>query len=893
MIPSDIRLYTWVDVEDVLLRRQEEGDWPEWLVWAEAYWDELKLGIRPETEELAINWLNEAYEPRFRSESELSLIILEGISESDAEGKLSYRTLPVILEETEETAHTPQQTPTLSRPGVLWPPSQDIQLPEIFPDDFPSIVAFHSFKGGVGRTLHALALAQALVEEKQKVLLIDGDLEAPGISWIIARRLPDPPVSFADLLALAHSDTSPNAEKAVTLVADRLQSTLIDGIHILPSFRNVDRLNHLTIRPEHLIQGAKNPFALTQILANLGKALDVDVILVDLRAGLSELSTGLILDPRIYRIFVTTLSSQSIQGTKQLFELIANRALPKGEEEQREEDPLPALVLSQVPQKQKFQDFAQAEEMVLEAAQPFIGEDEELQIIKTPFADSLLVLPETWEEVIVLLKRSGIVNEVKSLLERLPIQQGESLEEKNLSTLTSQREKLSKVAEKLIYAENAEVEDFLTTTSLHRLVSDHRTKLPIVVIIGAKGSGKTYTFLQIVRRKYWQKFVEDADINDTKIDALICPVLASKNLQPNARKIIAETRQKAAQELGLAQPQEASTIRDRIMSYCQEELHEGQWRERWLDAIAWSVGFQTGQEGAGRGLTIHLSENKQKLVAVIDGLEDLFQDFASERAQQTALRALLQEVPEWLSQQPNRSLGILIFVRKDIVQGSVRQNPGQMMTLYEPYALKLSQKEALRLVTWVVTKYEIQPQSNFKPLQEMDEEQLTQALIPLWGKKLGTDRSKQARSARFVLDALSDFNGQIQSRDLVRLLNLAAEKSINERHWQDRLLVPQSIRGTLPECGRKKIEEIEQENPSLKEVFRKLQEVKVDDRKIPFIPNKIDLSSTEVKLLEANGIVIRERDEYYMPEIFRLGLDFSFKGRGRTKVISLARRARQ
>jgi len=75
---------------------------------------------------------------------------------------------------------------------------------------------------------------------------------------------------------------------------------------------------------------------LTDILASLGKSLGVDVVLVDLRAGLSELATGLILDPRVYRIFVTTLTGQSIAGTVRVLELIGERSPST-----REEDPLP------------------------------------------------------------------------------------------------------------------------------------------------------------------------------------------------------------------------------------------------------------------------------------------------------------------------------------------------------------------------------------------------------------------------------------------------------------------------------------------------------------------------------------------------------------------------
>jgi MinD-like ATPase involved in chromosome partitioning or flagellar assembly len=884
MIPSDIRLYTWVDVEEVLLRMQQQGNWPEWLVWARGYWDGLTIGIRPGTHEAAKDWLSEVYDPRFRIDSKLDiadcLIVLESSPENE-------RTLPVLFEETEEEPATPRLIPSLSRPGVLWHSTQDVQPPDIFPSDFPPLVAFHSFKGGVGRTTHALALAQALTTEKQRVLLVDGDMEAPGISWVFDRRLPSPPVSFADLLALAHGDSSPEAENAVQLVADRLQSALIDGIYVLPSFRSNAGFTSLEIRPEHLIQGSKNPFLLTQILASLGKALGVEVVLVDLRAGLSELAAGLILDPRVYRVFVTTLSGQSISGTIKLIELIAKRALST-----REEDPLPALIFTQVPQDKRLIDLVvESEQKLLEAAQPFLEDDSELVRVITPFADSLLALPQTWEDVITRLQRSGIVDAVRSLLEWLPSQQSEPPAE-NLPSLKSQRERLRDRAKKLVYAENAEAEDFLATLPLRRLASDHRRQVPITVVVGSKGSGKTYTFLQIVRRENWQTFAQAAGATEVNLEALICPILRSENLDGSAKQLVRQVQMKAAQTLEFSKPLPYDNISDHIRDGCYQTLHEGEWRERWLDAIAWAVGCQPEQEGAGRVLTAHLVENKQQLVVVIDGLEDLFQNFANDEAQQKALRALLQQVPEWLDQQPERPLGIITFVRRDMVLAAVRQNAAQMMSRYEPYALKWSQEEALRLVAWVSRQANILPSLNVEKLQEMDEEELTQALVPLWGKKLGSDRSKEARSARFVIDALSDFNGQIQSRDLVRLLHLAASKSINDTRWQDRILVPTAIRGALPECSSEKIGEIEQENTALKSVFLKLRNLASDKKKIPFTRDETQLSLEEMKILEDNGVLIREGDEYYMPEIFRLGLDFS-KGGARPRVISLARRARQ
>ncbi|NEP25066.1 AAA family ATPase [Moorena sp. SIO3I6] len=891
MIPSDIRLYTWVDVEEVLLRSQEQEKWPKDLVWARGYWDELVLGIRPGTQSSVKTWLQEIYDPRFQDNGQQGndCIILES-----AEG--NQRTLRIILEETEEEPPTPKLIPNLARPTVIWQRTEKLQAPDILPDDLPPVVAFHSFKGGVGRTTHALALAQALIKAKQNVLLIDGDLEAPGISWLLESRLPSPPICFADFIALIHGDPSPDAEPTIELATQKLQNALVDGIYILPSFRVNSRLTGLAIKPEHLIKGHKNPFILTDSLARLGQALGVNVVLVDLRAGLSELAAGLILDPRVYRIFVSTLSGQSISGTAKLLELIAKLAPST-----REQDPSPALILTKVPQDERAKSLViESEQTILEAIQPLLGEESEPIRITTKFTDSLQILSNSWQEAWQQLASSQLIDLLHPLLEWLP----DNLNTSNppdepIILLKSQRERLRDIAEKMIYAERAETEDFLVTNSLQNLANDYRNQIPITVVIGAKGSGKTYTFMQIIRRKEWQKFREDVGVTNVDITvdstALIAPIIASTNLHDKAKKIVYDVRKYCAEQIGLTPPVDDSEIKDYIRDGYQRELHEGEWRDRWLDVIAKTLGMT----GKGRDLPKYIAEKKQKIVAVIDGLEDLFQEFAQNDDQQTALRALLQEVPQWLEQQPFRCLGIIIFVRQDILTASVRQNYGQMKSRYQPYTLKWNEESVLRLVAWVADKAKIPLklesaalQDMNAALQDMNEAELTESLRPLWGKNLGNDRSRQARSAPFVIAALSDYNGQIQSRDVVRFLKIAAENSIDDDYWQDRILVPKAIRDCLDECSKEKIEEIKLENEPLRTVFNKLRELPKVQKKSPFQLESISLSAEDISLLKQNGVIIADGDDYYISEIFRLGLGFS-QNVGRPKIMALARRAGQ
>ncbi|MGY0519023.1 hypothetical protein [Pseudomonas aeruginosa] len=54
----------------------------------------------------------------------------------------------------------------------------------------PDLVSFHSFKGGVGRTTALMTYVAACIQEPgpapKKILVVDADLEAPGVSfWLI------------------------------------------------------------------------------------------------------------------------------------------------------------------------------------------------------------------------------------------------------------------------------------------------------------------------------------------------------------------------------------------------------------------------------------------------------------------------------------------------------------------------------------------------------------------------------------------------------------------------------------------------------------------------------------------------------------------------------------
>jgi len=262
--------------------------------------------------------------------------------------------------------------------------------------------------------------------------------------------------------------------------------------------------------------------------------------------------------------------------------------------------------------------------------------------------------------------------------------------------------------------------EFLAISPLRNLAVDFSAKAPIAVIVGAKGSGKTYTFLQTTLRQDWKTFVANVIGTDTAVSAHIAPILQSRNLGDNAKSIVENTRNRTLEYLDLDGPLDTALLVDHVRNGLDQNLHEGQWRERWLDIIAWGIGFETNQDGAGQNLVQSLRDQRKSIVAIFDGLEDIFQNLTSDTGQQVALRSLLQDVPEWLGQQPGRPVGLLVFVRQDMLLNAVIQNPGQLLARYEPYALKWDSEEALRLVAWISLRADKSVDLRTEQLQDID-----------------------------------------------------------------------------------------------------------------------------------------------------------------------------
>ena len=328
------KFYTWIDVQDALDVYFDSIENNKWLANTSfrAYWDGLTITFaQPKTIKDICEKLSTIFLARFTDKDDEKYLTLE----NDKIFSISFE--EVQQDEIGESI----LKPSLSRKSFITGKSKKPLSIDSNPLSKPAFFAFHSFKGGVGRTLHSIAFALQLAE-KGKVLLIDADFEAPGITWLVENR----EIALADFLAMIHGTSDRN--EVISYTAKVLKDATGDNnLFVLPAFRELsERVSSaLEIKPEHILKFSKDPFILSDIIELLGVELGVDYIIIDLRAGMSELSTGWLFDPRINKVFVTTLSSQSLLGTAMIFRVLSKFEQKNNIPHQNN----PFVIVSQIP----------------------------------------------------------------------------------------------------------------------------------------------------------------------------------------------------------------------------------------------------------------------------------------------------------------------------------------------------------------------------------------------------------------------------------------------------------------------------------------------------------------------------------------------------------------
>jgi hypothetical protein len=160
-------------------------------------------------------------------------------------------------------------------------------------------IVFFSIKGGVGRSTALAASAWALAETGKRVLVLDLDLESPGLSSALLPEERRPVYGIADWLV---EDLVDNGD---AILPDLIATSTIshDGeIYIVPAHGKdpgeyVAKLGRVWMAKTGN-DGSREPWSrrLSRLIDALEVRINPDVILIDSRAGIDEVAASCITD---------------------------------------------------------------------------------------------------------------------------------------------------------------------------------------------------------------------------------------------------------------------------------------------------------------------------------------------------------------------------------------------------------------------------------------------------------------------------------------------------------------------------------------------------------------------------------------------------------------------
>lgn len=863
-----MRYYTWKDIERYCFIRKRE--WEEKIYAIDVYPNEIILYLKENiSEDMAINVIKSIFPKNIR-ECDRTFIL-------DRDAAPLIITFEQEYERCEKSIKPLFERVIYSKSAYPDEPLNELECP---------VIAFHSYKGGVGRTLSLLAFAKAWTSVNGKgtddrILIIDSDIEAPGLTWIQGERNENT-FSYLDLLTLIQD--SDDIDEIVDVTVKEIDSLYIPFEsekqviqHIfLPTFRYDEQLFDIYASPDSVIKSRNKAYILAEILSKIAVRINASLVLVDLRAGISEYSAPLLFDQRVKKFFVTSTSYQSVIGTEKLLRYIS-RGLPITEESN-----LPTILLSMVPSNLGKEEKA---EIIKQLVNCFETTEENAQlldniIVELPFASELVHLTNL-QQILDNLKDRSMFTAIEKL-----VYQSYGREEVNCKYLGEKRsevlKKIYEFSKKQTTAESDEAADLLLTEPIKNLCTRFRNRIPTAIVRGAKGSGKTFLYRKLIEQGNWNSFCNSVNERLQGQDSgYFVPVFASRNMM-NLRQLLSKCIDKVNEEVTGANVSETVYL-DNSNKLENQLLLDTEWLMFWEQLFTASVNEKYDNFAE---LEQELKQQNQKIIFIVDGLEEILRKVSSDEKQQKAIQVLCQDFINLLATKYD-NIGIILFLRSDMAKSAITVNYEQFSQTYDYSELKWSSEEALRLVVWVVAQAVNGFYTSEIPIGVALRDVIDAKLEEIWGLKLGKRNSNEAYSSRWILAALSDFNGQLQARDMICFLREAAKINTKNPPYVDRILMPAEVRKAVSECSKAKIEEIKMEYADLNPIFNKLEQLPPEKKLLPLNLGEEALTATEEKLMRQEGYLAVDGEKKYLPEIVRHALGFKYDGGARPKVLSL------
>ncbi len=207
------------------------------------------------------------------------------------------------------------------------------------------VVTFYSFRGGVGRSLAVANVAYAMVESgERRVLVVDFDLEAPGLSFMdfLQPEKPAPRGGVFEFAKSYQSRHSPDLADYISPVKDKPKNLYFMRAGDLAAGYDVSKLDI-----NRLLSPRRRKANLVDYFRAQAESLHFHYVLVDSRTGLTELGGMCTVGLPDLVVVLTGLNQQNLEGTRWVLQnirthgrdpkqaIVAFSHLPDSEEELR------------------------------------------------------------------------------------------------------------------------------------------------------------------------------------------------------------------------------------------------------------------------------------------------------------------------------------------------------------------------------------------------------------------------------------------------------------------------------------------------------------------------------------------------------------------------------
>lgn len=802
-------------------------------------------------------------------------------------------------EEVEDNPFRPAQLPLWSE--ILMAPQPTSPFKEDEENlSQPHIVTFYSFKGGVGRTTALGLVANILANRKRRVVVVDFDLEAPGLSHLFpvdSATLDGNQYGVLDYLYQRILTPDKNVPDIVDCIR-QIDSKARGEIYLIPAGEYnegyIHRLADLSIRS--LYQREENP--VHQLIEDIKTRLEPDVILIDARTGFDDAGAIALLDLADTAIVCFSPTDQSLNGLQWVVQAASKQRDYQGSPDLR-------FLLTPIPpfnNDQRQDLIARAEDWIEEnwGLQADTSVEElyytvsynsdiaALSNLVTGVPKSLLdvyePIADTIDASLLDLKANptvGFVEDRKSVLRDLQFQAAtaQDLDIENISNLFQRTDDFPKFLDKRIW-----------------------------LIRGAKGTGKSLLFRLFVEQPGEAKKLAEpyADLHNVQFapghgpsrlsnwPILLAQELASYENQAGedtwpsfwlnyALLQLCRSQSDLSAEIGLDAD---------LISLSRQENPSHQAIVSWLIKRAHSSAHYSQAFDELLSINRWLEANDKQVWLLYDELDAGFSSTPGEyRQRRCALDALFAL---WLEIGPAvKTIVPKILLREDIWRDLNFTNKGH----YATRDLELQWEEAdlwrlvLRQALNSSEDYRNFANAKFgvalERLEDSEVGQLRRSLYPLWGERMGT---KKAYTYNWIRTRITDSQNNSFPRSLILLLGEAIEKERRNpaENVSGAVIRPRALTDALPSVSKQRVEEVRNEYPEFTGYLDKLRTRRspIDAIQLSSVWGKTDnefdslvKAMVEAGILEQRSSTSDSGDiRYAVAELYLYGLGMVRKG---------------